>query len=66
MFTTEASFILLNESLKKIGGIGFRELLIIHSLTLSIYSLIDTVKYMLYHKRTRRVILDNYLSYPIN
>ncbi len=64
IFSSEASFILLNENFTKIGSIGFRELLIIHSITLSIYSLIDTVKYILYYKRTRRIIVDNYLRYP--
>ncbi len=66
IFSSEAIFILLNKSFTKIGSIGFRELSIIHSITLSIYSLTDTVKYILYHKRTRRIIADNYLRYPVN
>lgn len=64
IFSTEASLILLDENFTKIGNIGVRELLIIHVITLGIYSLIDTVKYILYHKRTRRIIVDNYLRYP--
>ena len=65
IFTAETTFILLNKDYINIGSLDLRSLLIIHSSLLSILSFCDIVKYMLYHKRSKRISnIDRYINYP--